>query len=217
MLATLLIATATGCATPPVRPHSPEHTIKAFSQALNRGDRELAYAMMSQAYRKRVSMKQFEQLLKENAEETASMIEALSRPRHTAPQIAVIRYDEDSEIRLQRTDGHWLIASDVINFYDQSTPRAALRSFLLAMERRRYDVVTRLVPTADKEGITTERMREAWSGEAREEVERMLANLRNHVDAPIEVVGDHATMPYGDHMRVQFLREGGVWKIEDPE
>lgn len=213
----LLLGLGSACASPIVKPRSPEDTIRTFSQALNRGDRGLAYAMMSKGYRERVSQAQFEQLLKDNAEETAAMVEALSRPRQDAVEVAVIDYDEGSEIRLERQGGHWLIASDIINFYDQSTPRAALKSFVRAMERRRYDVVTRLVPTPDKDGITIERMQEAWSGEAREEVERMLSNLRNHLDAPIEVVGDHATMPYGDHMRVQFVSEAGVWKIEDPE
>jgi hypothetical protein len=60
-------------------------------------------------------------------------------------------------------------------------------------------------------------MREAWTGEGREEVERLLSNLRNHVDNPIERVGDHATMPYGGRLRVQFIREEGAWKIVDPE
>ena len=42
------------------------------------------------------------------------------------------------------------IASNVVDFYDQSTPRAALRSFVRAMERERYDVVLRMVPNADR-------------------------------------------------------------------
>ena len=127
------------------------------------------------------------------------------------------RYSETGELRLEQHGDRWFIATDVVEFYDQSTPRAALRSFVRAMERQRYDIVLRLVPTPDKEGLTTDRMKESWSGEGREEVERMLSNLRNHLDNPIEIVGNHATMPYGDRMRVQFLREGESWKIEDPE
>jgi hypothetical protein len=60
-------------------------------------------------------------------------------------------------------------------------------------------------------------MEQAWSGDQREDVERLLNNLREHLDAPIEIVGDHATMPYGDHLQVQFVREADGWKIEDPE
>jgi hypothetical protein len=85
------------------------------------------------------------------------------------------------------------------------------------MERRRYDVVLRFVPDADLEGMTTERMAEAWSGEGREEIERLLANLRDNLDAPIEIVGDRATMSYGERYAVRFVREDGDWKIEDPD
>ncbi len=85
------------------------------------------------------------------------------------------------------------------------------------MERERYDVVLRMVPNADREGMSVDRMREAWSGEGREEVERLLENLRANLDAPIEEVGDRATMPYGDRFTAEFVREDGIWKIEDPD
>jgi hypothetical protein len=60
-------------------------------------------------------------------------------------------------------------------------------------------------------------MQQAWSGAERESVERMLSALREHLDDPIEVVGNRATMPYGEHARVQLVREGNAWKVEDPE
>jgi hypothetical protein len=85
------------------------------------------------------------------------------------------------------------------------------------MERRRYDVVMRLVPDADREGMTEERMREAFEGEGREEVERLVATLRENLEAPIEVVGDRATMAYGEGATLQLVREGELWKVEDPD
>jgi hypothetical protein len=86
-----------------------------------------------------------------------------------------------------------------------------------AVERKRYDIVVRLIPDADKEGITTERLEQAWSGDGREDIERLVHNLREHIDSPIEVAGDRATMTYGDQMRAQLVREAGAWKVEDPE
>jgi hypothetical protein len=129
----------------------------------------------------------------------------------------VVEYGDGETLRLVRERGDWRVATDVVDFYDQSSPRTALRSFVRAMERRRYDVVLALVPEADREGMTEERMREAWEGEGREEVERLLSNLRASLENPIEEVGDRATMTYGDRFRVQFVREEGVWRIEDPD
>jgi hypothetical protein len=208
---------AVGCASHPAPPSSPEATVMAFARALNQGKFEEAYALMSTEYRSRVSLEQWKHQLGASPQETLEISNTLDRVRAPATQEAVLVYADDQKLRLQRSGDAWLIASDVVNFYDQSTPRAALRSFVRAMERKRYDVVLRLIPSADQQGITTERMEQAWTGEQREEVERMLSALRDHVNDPIEVLGSHATMPYGDQHRVQFLREGELWKIEDPE
>jgi hypothetical protein len=205
------------CRSQPEGPPTPEATVRAFARALNQSRYDEAYALMSEPYRKRVSLEQFKKRLSENPAETLDLSNALGRVRSPAQEEAVIVYDDDRELQLTRQGDRWLLSTNVADFYDQSSPRAALRSFVLAMQRKRYDVVLRLIPSADKEGITAQRMEEAWSGEERESVERMLSNLVEHMDAPIEVIGNHATMPYGEHMRVQFLKEGADWKIEDPE
>jgi hypothetical protein len=208
---------ALGCASQAAPPSSPEGTATAFARALNQGKPEDAYALMSQDYKKRVSFQQFKSQLEGNPQETLEVANALGHVHGPAEQTATVVYDDDRELELRREGAAWLIASDVVDYYDQSTPRAALLAFVRALSHKRYDVVMRLIPNADREGITTDRMEQAWSGDQREDVERLLNNLREHLDAPIEIVGDHATMPYGDHLQVQFVREADGWKIEDPE
>jgi hypothetical protein len=215
--AVLALCLSTGCAHAPEAAYTPEETIRAFARALEQNDFETAYALMSEEYRARVGFEQFKRQLRENPQEMLEVSSALGHVRESAQEQALVSYDEDEELLLRRSGDRWYISTNVVNFYDQSTPRAALRSFVRAMERKRYDVVMRLIPEADKEGITTDRMEQAWAGEEREQVERMLGALRAHLDAPIEVIGTRATMPYGEHMRVQFVREGSAWKIEDPE
>ncbi len=196
---------------------TPESTVIAFAQALDARDYERAYRLMSRDYQRRVSLEQFHRMVEENPDEAMHTARALTQVRGPAQEQAVVRYGDADELRLVREDEQWRVDTDLTNYYDQSTPRAALETFVRAMERQRYDVVVRLVPNADKEGITLERMTEAWSGDGREQVERMLSNLRAALNNPIEVVGDHATMAYGERLRVQFLREDDLWKIEDPE
>lgn len=207
-----------GCATGPAPIASPQKTVERFAQALSEHRFEEAYALMSDDYRARVSLSAFKSALEANPDETATTADRLSRATGPAVERASVRYDDDeAQIELERDGEHWRITTNVVAFYDQTSPRGALRAFIRAMERKRYDVVLRLVPDADKEGVTAEGMQEAWSGDGREEAERLINNLKAHVDAPIEVVGDRATMPYGDRMRVQFICEDGNWKIEDPE
>ncbi len=196
---------------------TPESTVAALSSALREGRTEDAYGLMSESYRRRVSLEEFRRYFRDYRAEVQQTARALSERRSGAEQEAVVAYGDGETLRLVREDGDWRIATDVVDFYDQSTPRAALRSFVRSMERRRYDVVLSLIPEADREGMTVERMRETWEGEGREEVERLLANLRAAMDDPIEEVGDRATMSYGDRFRVQFVREDGVWRIEDPD
>ena len=188
-----------------------------FARALGEGKLDVAYALMSDDYKKRVSLEAWKKQLSESTDEVVEVSNALARVRGPSTEEAVLRLGEDGELRLRKVGDRWLVTTDVVSFYDQSTPRAALHAFVRALSRHRYDVLLRLVPNADKEGMTPDRMEAAWSGETRDEVERMLASLKTHSEDPIEIVGSHATMPYGDHARVQFVREDDVWKIEDPE
>jgi hypothetical protein len=197
---------------------SPDGTVAGFARALDQHRYEDAYGLMSRTYRRRVPLEDFVQHLEEHPEEAREAATALGRPDGPAEQTAVMRFSDGDRVELRRDrGGGWRITTNLVDFYDQSSPRAALRSFVRAMERKRYDVVLRMVPDADSEGMTIERMQEAWTGEGQEEIERLLENLRANLDAPIEQVGDRATMPYGDRFTAQLVREDGVWKIEDPD
>jgi hypothetical protein len=210
-------ATLSACASAPREVQSPEAILLAFARALSDGKPEAAYALMSSEYRRRVSFAAWQKNLDENSQEAIEIGSAVSHRQGRAEVQALIHAADGQEVRLTREGKRWLIASDLMEFYDQSTPRAALHAFVHAMQRKRYDVVLRLMPDADKEGVTTASMDKAWGHESGDDVQRMLSQLRSHQDDPIEVVGNRATMPYAERSRVQFLREGGRWKIEDPE
>jgi hypothetical protein len=215
-LAAVLVLALTGCLGGSAGA-TPESAVAAFASALREGRVRDAYSLMSASYRRRVSYEEFERYFRDYPVEVRETARALSQRRGPAEEEAHVEYGEGEQLRLVREGGDWRVATDLVDFYDQTTPRAALRSFVRAMERRRYDVVLRLIPEPDREGMTEERMREAWEGEGREAVERLLANLRAALDNPIEEVGDRATMVYGDRFRVQFVRERGAWRIEDPD
>jgi hypothetical protein len=206
-----------GCASGPESPSTPAETLTAFARALNEGDLASAYALMSEDYRRQVSFEAWRRSLEGNSQEVIELSNSLSHVRGPAREQALFDHQGHGDLVLVRDGERWLLATDPARFYDQSTPRSALHAFVRALERKRYDVLLRLVPNADKEGMTTSSLEQTWSGSQRDEIERLLSNLRSHLDQPIEVAGNHATLPYGQRMRVQFLREDGVWKIEDPE
>jgi hypothetical protein len=172
---------------------------------------------MSSDYRKRVSFEVWKAQLEDNALEATEIGNKLAHVRGPALVQSVLRDDAGREVHLEHAEDGWKVTTDLVEFYDQSTPRSALHAFVDALSRKRYDVVLRLMPNADKEGVTTDSMAKAWGYAARDDVERMLTQLRSHIEEPIEVVGNYATMPYAERLRVQFVREDGRWKIEDPE
>jgi hypothetical protein len=110
-----------------------------------------------------------------------------------------------------------VIDTPVTDFYSQRTPRDALRSFVRAMERRRLDVLPHFVPNEYRRGMDDAHLRRLFEDERAEETETLLQNLRAHLEDPIEVTGERAAMPYAERFTVLFVREDGVWKIEDPD
>src|SRR6188474_161802 len=77
---------------------------------------------------------------------------------------------------------------------DQRTPREALRSFVRAFDAGRYDLLLGFIPHRDRvrdgDELTEERLRQAWQGPQKAEVESLIEALRQAVDdAPIEENG----------------------------
>jgi hypothetical protein len=216
LIALALIVAACGGAT---AAQSPEDIVAAYARALRAGRSADAWALMSADYRRRVSQAEFARHLAENPAEAREAADALGHPDGPAAQRAELQLADGDSVSLVRDEGDWRIATNLADFYDQSTPRAALRSFVRAMERERYDVVLRFVPDADREGMTEARMRTAFAEEGRDETARLIAALRAALDAPLEEIGDHATLRYGEDGRrvARLRREDGLWKIEDPD
>lgn len=211
----LLWAAGHGCAHDAApATQTPERALAAFALALEQGQLDRAYTLMSEGYRARVSLPEFRRQLEQYPRETLELGSALAKVRQPAQQEALLRYGAGETVRLHLEHGQWSIGEDSIAFYDQSTPRAALLSFVRAIRAKRYDVVLRFIPLREREGVTPDGLERSWSELPRPDLERVLANLQAHLDAPIEIAGEHATMPYAERLRAQLLREDGVWKIE---
>jgi hypothetical protein len=155
--------------------------------------------------------------MRENPEEFRETVSALQKTSGDPEIVARLRYGLGDEISFVIEDGRWRIDSPVLDFYRQATPRDALRSFVRAIERRRYDVILRFVPAEYRERMSAESLRTLWEGEKRDEIQQLLENLRASLDEPIEEIGDRATMQYMDRFTCRFVREDGLWRIEDPD
>ncbi len=113
--------------------------------------------------------------------------------------------------------GRWRIDGPVYEAWGQGTPRAALRTFVRALDARRYDVVLRLVPERYRAGLSAERLRAFWEGEHTDEHRALLERIRAAASGPLTETGDEARLPLAPDGEVGLVREAGGWRIEDPD
>jgi hypothetical protein len=211
---TCALVALSACAKPD---QSAEGTLRAFADDVRGGDYASAYNRLSARARAELTYEDFVSRLEANPEDVSAMAARLRRPDGETEITARIPIAEGEVIELVYENGSFRVVGNVLDLYDQSSPRGALRAFVRAIENRRYDIVLGLVPNDERGDLDEARLQASMEGEQREEITRLVAVLREHLDDPIEEHGERATMPYLDAYRVSFVREDGRWKIEDPD
>jgi hypothetical protein len=216
MRSLLVVIALAACASNASRPLA---AVDDYVGALRSGDFGKAYDLMSEKYKRDHTREEFVRLLKESPGEVNQTILKLTSSNRRVDVEARFVYDDlRDELDLVAEDGGWRIAGNPLDFYPQDTPQHALRSFLRAVETKRYDVVLRFVPDAYKDKqMTTDKIKEQFEGDKKEEIDQMIRLLTANLENPIEQNGDSARMPYGAHSEVKFKLEDGVWKIDDPD
>ena len=213
---TLLVAlVALSCAhRDPARPAA---AIEAFGAALERGDFRGAYALTSANTRKRIPYEAFAAGLGSDANQTRALGRRMAGEADKLAMRIEARLATGETVALVQEDGGWRIEGEVFDPWGQSSPRAALRTFVRALDERRYDIVLRLAPNRYRGELSAEKLRQYWEEERREERLPLLARLRAAMAAPIVETSDEAHMPYGPDQEARFVREDGIWKLETPE
>lgn len=210
----LLLMVAALCMACGPKAGGPGTTVDAYANALARQDYATAYGFMSATFRDQHSKEEFVRMMKENAAEANETAARLRSPNREMNVTAEFRFGLGETMRLVREGGAWRIAKNPIQFYTQSTPRDALRSFLRAYRLRRWDVMLRFVPDEFRQHMDEDKLREQFEGERQAELDAIMLRLEDSIDEPIQDNGNEARMSYGDS-EVEFVRENGVWKIQD--
>ena len=206
------------CAHKSGRGESPSVVVRQYVSALERGDYHNAYRLMSPEFRKRHSRESFAKMMGADQHRVRKWAQRVAGEEQSVLVEARLSTGGGETLRVVRGPGGWRIGEDPIAFYGQDTPRTALRSFIRAASNQRYDVMLRFVPKRWAKRMTAEKLRRVWLGPQRAKLEHMIATLRKNAASPIHTEGDdRATMPYANRLTVRFLREDGVWKIEDPD
>lgn len=211
--ASLLGGSASGCAGRGA--DDPASTLHAYARALEEGRAADAYRLLSDDARRGMSFEAFKKTVESSPDDAKEIGRSLSRP--TAPPVitATVTAPSGETLDLVWTGGRWRIEASAIDLYQQDTPRHALLGFVRAIEKKRYDIVMRYVPESHREGLDPAKLKAAWEGADKEEIEQVTAGLKQALpSASIEETGDHAQMPYGAGV-MKLLKEHGQWKVED--
>ena len=193
----------------------PSSILRTYAHALEEGRAEDAYRMLSDEARRGISLEAFRRMVKDNPDEVREIGKSLERPTGTPVVTAIVTSPSGQDLHLVLENGKWRVEATAIDLYSQDSPRHALQGFVRALERKRYDVVMRYVPESHQEGLDAVKLKTAWEGHDKEEMEQVLAALKQALpSSTIEETGERATMPYGAGT-IQLVREHGLWKIED--
>jgi hypothetical protein len=219
----------------------PSDTLRSYAQALEQGRVDDAYRLLSDEAKRSMSLEAFRRAVTENPKEVVEIARAIGRPTADPIVSATVTMPNGDELLMVYEGGRWRIDAAAVDLYGQATPRQALVGFLRAFERKRYDMVLRYVPDAEKEGqhgfeggaaegapkaeggaaeesskLTPEKLKAAWEGPQKEQITRIVVAVKAALPtATIEETGDSAAMSYGAGGTVAFVREHGVWKIKD--
>jgi hypothetical protein len=208
-----LLAASIACAH---APEGPATTMQQFGGALARGDLRAAYALTSADFQKRTPYETFAAGMGSNPGDTAALGKRVGeQAARVAPRVDV-PLGQGETLALVLDAGRWRIDGPIPEPWGQKTPRAALHTFVRALGERRYDVVMRLVPRRHRVDLTADKLRQYWEAHP-DETRALLGRLQGALAAPIVESGDEAHMPYGPEQEVVFVREDGIWRIEDPD
>jgi hypothetical protein len=213
VFAIVVLLSALACAH---KPEGPAATLQDLGAALARGDLRAAYALTSSDFQKRTPYEAFAASLAPNGADTRALGKRISEQAPRVPPRVDIQLAQGELLSLVLEEGRWRVDGPIPEPWGQRTPRAALRTFVRALGERRYDIVLRLVPRRHRVDLTADKLRQYWEAH-QEETRALLARLQAALGAPIVETGDEAHMPYGPEQEMVFLREDGVWRIEDPD
>lgn len=188
----------------------------AYGEALEQDDAAAAWELLDPAVQQQLTRAGFEERwqalrLSEHkaAGEMAATADTPARLR------ATLDYSPYDRLQLRLTEEGWRITRGVLAVASQRTPHDTLVGFVRALESRNPEALLRFVPSAYAQHMTPALLQADLQARD-DELQELVAALQAALNNPIQERGGRAWMRYGDR-EITFIREGELWKVEDPD
>ncbi len=209
----IFVMGAVGCHSPKM---DAQATARAYYRALAAGRAGRAYDLLDPSLKKQMSRSRFLRNAEElSDEQRAAFKKAASSKDLNVSVVLTLHTKESRTLVWRKTKKGWRLTTNLFAFYPQDSPRQALRSFLTALQHRRLDILLRFVPRKFRKHMSDKDIQSMFQGEQGKRIRTLAKILASHLDDPMEIHGDSATLVYGDGAKVNLVREEGVWRILD--
>jgi hypothetical protein len=180
----------------------PDPLIDAYAAALERGDVDALYDMMSAESKRAISREELKRIVAKQKAELAEHAKAVKSKDRSVEAQAEVRYADGEIVALDLEEGTFRLTAAEALPASARTPAQALVQLRKVLARRSYAGLLRVL-----------------SPRTRAAVEKDLRSLVEGLTEPeslkIDVVGDSATVVVPGGHQVRLRREDGIWHIDD--
>jgi hypothetical protein len=181
----------------------PDAALRQYVEAIEQGDIDAAYDLLSASQQHRTSREEFRQLAQDYPVELEAQARELRRQMvEPVPVVADIQLQSGEVATFALEGGRWRVIEGAAGSVSLSSPLQAVRAIRRALLRRSYRGAIRVLARESRAQIE-------------DEISRITEGLEDEESLSIEVNGTRARIIYDDNHFVDLVREDGEWVITD--
>jgi hypothetical protein len=183
--------------------------VRAYVQALQSNNPADAYALLSDAAKKKLSFEEFSLQWRQTAAERdwqAHALEASVKGNPDVGERALFSYADGKLVELDREGKAWRLESELISRSRAKEPRDAIRLFADAIAARDVNAIL---------GVLTQRRRDAMQKQVEGFVSGIAKRINDRVD---QIAPDRAEMRWDENglrYRIVLRKEDDEWRVDE--
>ncbi len=194
----------------------PKEALRCYQRALVRGDAEGLRRASDHGFRSRHSPEVLREVLGAHPGRDA-LAAALAVPPTSVRHLAELVLADGRVVVLIRESGQWKVASGGFSPLEPGSPVAVLAQFFRAVERGHWALVRAMIPDEHQTRLASDEALARHVQGLRPRIQRVRALLQDWSRLRAAIKGKTAELAYGPEKTVQFVLQGGTWRIRDLE